>query len=216
MRLRLLASFAGLAVLALAAPAAQAAPRAATIGPDALTASWDGATATGLNVTWFTDSVRKTGKCGSTQQDYCDDTLVHVTAGPGNVFADDASLKFRIADYAPALSDFDLRVYEADETGTPLGYAGSPTSETSESSPLGGDDPRNTSVGDFEYKTVTPVGADAYYLVRVVYFTVAQGTYKGTATLSANPGVPAPAPEPAVSVKKAAKKQRVAGGARRF
>lgn len=183
MRLRLLAPFAALALLAASAPSASAAARTVTLGPGAATATWTGAKASGLNVSWFTDSINKSGRCGSSLQDYCDETLIHLTAGPAG-FSPGAQASFRIEGFSPQASDFDLRVYESDASGALGTYLGSPTSDNAGSSKLGDLDPRNTWIGDYETVGAVPFGTDAYYLMRVVYFTVADGTYQGKVRLT--------------------------------
>jgi hypothetical protein len=175
---RLVAIVGAAVAVAMAAPAAQAAPRKATVTPTAK-AAWNGTTAVGLNGTWFTDSLRPSGACGKDTQNYCDDTLVHFTSTTAPA---DSYLTFRIDGFQP-VSDFDLRVYLADSTGEPIEYLGSPTGDVTKTSPAGSDDPRNTWIGDYESKTVNALPGD-YYLVRVVYFTVANDAYKGSVTWS--------------------------------
>src|SRR4051794_8709941 len=163
-----------LVAVAVLAPAAQAAPRKATVTPTA-PAKWTGKTATGFNATWFTDSVRASGQCGSDATNYFDDTLVKFTGTPSG----DSFLKFRIDGFQP-FSDFDLRVYRSDPSGEPIEYLGSPTGDITTTSPLGANDPRATAAGDYETKSADFALPGDYYLVRVVYFTVASDSYKGS------------------------------------
>src|SRR3954447_11711679 len=99
------------AAVAVAAPAAQAAPRKETVTRTAR-AAWRGPVASALNPTWFTDSLRHTGQCGSDPQTYCDDTLVRYKTNS----TAPAALIFRIDGFQP-VSDFDLRVYLSDAAG---------------------------------------------------------------------------------------------------
>jgi hypothetical protein len=165
--------------LASVAPAASAAPLQ-ILTPTTPTASWAGERATGTNVSFVTTDLFEP-KCSRDIQTYCDDTLVKVSfAEPTS-----ATLRFRLDGFDPQLSDFDLRVYQTNSTGFPLVYRGSPTSsDISETSPLGADDPRYTSFGDYENKIVSVSQGTRYYLVRIVYFAVVNGTYTGSATLT--------------------------------
>jgi hypothetical protein len=178
---RLIAVAGAAAAVTMAAPAAEAAPRAVTVSPEKKTVAWDGLPGPGLNVTWFTDSLRPTGQCGADVNNFCDETLVHFDSDEDIT---PSTLKFRMEGFAQ-YSDFDLRVYESDESGEPLNYLGSPTSDNSQTSQLGSNDPRNTFIGDFESLEVADPLPDSYYLVRVVYFTVAPNeSYKGSVTFT--------------------------------
>jgi hypothetical protein len=194
-RAALVAALLGLAV---SAAAASAAPRAVEATPTTA-AKWDGVKTTGANVSWFTDSLRPSGKCDTAgPTSYCDDILVHFTAAE---LAEGAALKFRIEGFDPLPSDFDLRVYRSDATGEAGEYLDSPEGDfasgpyPTDGSPLApvGEvlfPNLETSSSDFETKIVDladtvdeETGAsDAYFLVRVVYFAVADGTYKGSAS----------------------------------
>jgi hypothetical protein len=181
MKNRFVAAACAVAAVALAAPAAQAAPRAVSVTPDQPSAAWDGLPGPGLNVTWFADSLRPMGECGADVNNYCDDTLVHFTTDDEDQEITASTLKFRMEGFSH--SDFDLRVYESDETGEPITHLGSPASDNSQTSPLGANDPRNTFIGDYETVTVADPLPDSYYLVRVVYFTVAPDeSYQGKVT----------------------------------
>ncbi|MCW2992046.1 MAG: hypothetical protein JWM73_2640 [Solirubrobacterales bacterium] len=185
---------AALAGLALAAPAVAAPDRSVAIDPAAPAVSWDGAAGTGLNTSFFLDGTApgQTGTCAKDPNTMCETTLVHVTGddiGAGSV-------KFRIDGFQP-ISDFDLRVYTSDETGAPGDDISDPHGDVADSSPLGTSDPRHTSAGDYETTTIDlgeyldgaggPL--DAYFLVEVPYFIVAQDTYAGHATLTSTPFV---------------------------
>lgn len=165
----------------------------ATLADGTIAAEWEGLELSGANTSFFLDGLATTGSCADTDAtDYCDTTLVQVdpdlvlgTAKP--------TLTFRIEGFRP-VDDFDLRVYESNAAGEARTYLGSPESDNEKTSPLGDLDLRNTGAGDFETKVVTGVKPGRYYLVEVVYFAVAQGSYTGKATLT---GVPAqPEPEP--------------------
>lgn len=178
MKLRTIA-LAGAATLAAAAPAA-ASPDA-TVTPDAPVATWNGPAANGLNTSFFLDGIATTGSCANTdEQTRCDSTKVFIDA---DTYASNAKLTFRIEGFRQ-VDDFDLRVYDLGTKPNSAGtYLGSPTStDVSNSSPLGSDDPRYTSAGDFENKEVTGIKADRWYRVDVVYFATAGGTYTGKVT----------------------------------
>lgn len=189
------------AALAAAAPSALAsADQSVSPGEATSKASWTSPVGSGVNTSFFLDSFTKGGKCGavSDPQTACDQTVVHVTGNLGV----DSTLTFRIDGFLPT-SDFDIRVYEADEDGTPEAYLGSPTStDNDETSPLGSNDPRHTGAGDYENKVVA-VGnyadpetgdIDQKFVVMVPYFLVLNDSYKGHATLTATEFV-APADE---------------------
>lgn len=189
---RPLALLVALAGLAVAAPA-NAADRTVTVTPAATVADWAGPTTNGLNVTFLVDGPGPTaGACGKDLQSYCDTTLVHVLAD--NV-AEGSQIKFRIDGFSQA-SDFDLKVFASDETGAADGELGSPTGDSAADSPFNGTpaeglDPRSTAAGDYE-TNIEDLGdardpdtgaVDAYYLVQIPYFMVANDTYAGHATL---------------------------------
>ena len=183
--LALLAAVGGLAC----APAAHAAAdHTVTVSPDALKADWAGATSSALNTSFFLDGTApgQKGTCAKDPNTMCETTLVHAT---GDALGG-GKLTLRIDGFAQ-YSDFDLRAYESDASGTVGKYLGSPTSDNSKTSPLGGNDPRNTAAGDYESKAIDIGGyldetgkLDAYFLVEVPYFIVANDSYKGHATLS--------------------------------
>lgn len=191
---RTLALLVALAGLAVAAPA-NAADRTVTVTPAAPAVSWAGPLTNGLNLTFLVDGPGATkAACGKDLQNYCDTTLVHVLAD--NV-AEGMRIKFRIDGFGQA-SDFDLKVYASDETGAADGELGSPTGDAAASDPFNGTpaagkglDLRQTAAGDYETNILDlgdardpDTGAvDAYYLVQVPYFMVANDTYAGHATL---------------------------------
>lgn len=187
-----------LALLALAAPSAMAAPRTATVTPESAVATWDGARANGANVSWFTDSLRPSGVCDTTDaRSYCDDTLVHFTA---DELVEGAQLQVRIEDFDSIASDFDLRVYTSNVEGEAVEYLGSPDGDFNSDHPTDGTQLApvgdaafpllGTSLTDFETKVVdlaptaveNSVAANGYFLVRVVYFAAANSKYEGSAT----------------------------------
>lgn len=182
-------------LICLIAVPASAAPRTTeALSSTNLEANWQGATASGVNTSYFLDSFTGRGTCASTDaQSYCDATLVHVD--PKIVTDGATTITFRIEDFGKAADDFDLRVYRSDAGGARLEYLGSPTGDIAKTSPLGDLDPRHTFMGDYETKVVTDIRAADYYLVEVVYFTVAESSYKGRATIANLP--PQPEPEPA-------------------
>ncbi len=172
-----------LAALALAAPAS--ASPTVTISPTSA-ATWTGPVGNGANVSHFADlgvgPSQLRGKCGSDLQTNCDITLVHITGAPTS----GGSVKFRIDGFQP-YSDFDLRVYGSDASGEQYEDLTAPQGDVAASSPLGSDDPRHTSAGDFETTEVSlsgyVSGGQAWFLVKVPYFLVANDTYTGHATL---------------------------------
>lgn len=197
-RSALLAALAGLAALAPSALASDA----QSVDTTTTKADWTGAAGNGLNTSFLLDGLAgQKGTCGplSDLRTACDATVVHVTG----IVGEGSTVTFRIDGFLP-ISDFDLRVYTSDAEGNADTYLDSPTStDVSESSPLGSDDPRYTSAGDYENKVVdvaqfadAETGViDQYFVVQVPYFLVAQDSYDGHATLAAKPFV-APEPEP--------------------
>jgi hypothetical protein len=169
-------ALAGLATLGVAAPAA-ASPDV-VLTPAAPEVKWAGPTATGFNTSWFADSLAGGGTCANTsEQTRCDSTLIEVKA---DRVASNAGLRIDMDGFRPT-DDFDLRVYDLGTKPKSAGtYLGSPTGTTAgDASPLGSNDPRYTSAGDFEYKVVTGIKPGRFYRVDVVYFAVASGTYNG-------------------------------------
>jgi hypothetical protein len=187
---------AALAGLGLAAPAGAATDNSVAVTPAAPTADWTGAVGSGLNTSFFLGGTGPIpdGACAKDPNTMCESTLVHVTGdgiGAGSV-------KFRIDGFQP-VSDFDLRVYTSDATGAPDDDLTAPHGDVADSSPLGTDDPRHSSAGDFE-TTIVDLGTyldgeggpvDQYFLVEVPYFIVAEDSYKGHVTLTTEPYVPA-------------------------
>lgn len=193
MNYRMIAVAVLVAALALTS-SASAAPRAGAVSALQQTHTWTGATASGANTTWFGDFATKGGTCNSAgATTYCDDTLIKLdvlkTSGA-------TQLKFRIQDFGKATDDFDLRVHRSDEYGTVGPYLGSPAGDIAMTSPLGSDDPRHTFIGDFETKVISDVRPGDYYLVRVVYFAVAESNYKGSVQILNLPPQPDPTPTP--------------------
>lgn len=184
---------AALAGLAAASPAAADADRTVGVSPDAPSADWAGETGSGLNTSFFLDGTGPlAGTCAKDPNTLCDSTLVHVTGEE----IGDGLLTFRIDGFQP-YSDFDLRVYESDATGEPGTDLSDPHGDVAASSPLGELDPRHTSIGDFE-TTEIQLGpyldgeggpADAYFLVEVPYFLVANDTFAGHVKLATTPFV---------------------------
>lgn len=182
--------------LAIAAPASAAIDRTVTVSPGETTgtATWTGATGSGLNTSYLLDGIGPfTGTCGSLDdpQTACETTLVHVTGDP----VGSGTVTFRIDGFLP-VSDFDLHVFASNAAGDAEGDAPTPTGD-SQSSPLGDDDPRATSAGDYETVTMPISGEgeplDSYFLVQVPYFAVANDAYTGHVKVEATPYV---APEP--------------------
>lgn len=175
--------------LALAAPAGAALTRTVDVTPTTR-ADWTSPLGSGLNLTWLANTGPAKGACGTDPQNYCELTLVHVTAKDVAT----AALTFRIDGFGPA-SDFDLRVYASDPQGTFSGKTVASPKGDSTKGPLGGDDPRNTAAGDFETVELVADDAidfetnklDAYYLVMVPYFTVFNDKYSGHVSLATTP-----------------------------
>jgi hypothetical protein len=193
----------GLAAVGIGAlaPAALASPNQ-SVSPAKLKSDWTSPTATGLNTSFFLDGTApgQKGTCGAMDnpQTACDKTLVHLTG----VVGEGSSLKFRIDGFLP-VSDFDIRVYTADEKGAEETYLGSPTdTDICSSSQLGCDDPRYTGPGDYENKVVDAFQyadpetgvVDQWFAVEVPYFIVSSDAYQGHVALTATEFVP-PAPE---------------------
>lgn len=186
---RRLLALAFLAGATCAAPASAATfDHNATLSPDAATATWTGATSTALNTSFFLDGTApgQKGTCGKDPNTMCENGLVHVVASG----VSGGQAVFRIDGFQP-YSDFDLRVYSADDQGAPDGDSISPTGDNEGTSPAGGNDPRNTGAGDFETTTVDLSGyvdeagnLDAYFLIQVPYFTVVNDSYKFSAKLA--------------------------------
>src|SRR3954447_23079586 len=149
---RRISALLALAASALIVPAAHASP-GQELNPAKPTVKWTSAAGTDLNVTWLVDSLHPTGQCGADVYRFCDETLVHFTTP---LLADGTQLKFRIENFNPVASDFDLRVYESDATGAADRYLGGATGDTATTSPLKGNDPRSTAAGDPETKVVDP------------------------------------------------------------
>lgn len=184
------AAVGGLTALALAAPAAQAAPdRTLTLTHAAPEATFTSAPASGLNTSFFLDGTATTGACGKTDANRCEETLVFVDSD----FLTSPRITFRMEGFSAA-SDFDLRVYRSNEKGEALEKLGRPESDAVATSPLGSLDPRSTGPGDFETTPLTGVKRGQHYLMQVVYFAVANDKYTGKITLSKTKADPEPAP----------------------
>jgi hypothetical protein len=187
---RSLALLAALGGLACAPAAHAAADHTINLSADKLTDSVTGATTMGFNTSWLayeTSNKAPAPSCKAGSPDtQCETTLIHVTAT--NVGSGTLTLRL---DGFQQYSDFDLKSFDSDATGTMIKNLGSPVSDNSKSSPLGSLDPRNTSAGDFETKTIALGGyvnevgdLDAYFLAAIPYFMVANDSYKLTATVS--------------------------------
>jgi hypothetical protein len=147
-----------LVALAFVAPGASAADRNVEVTP-AAPATWDGASATGANVTYDTDDG---GPCGKTPANYCDTTLVNVNVGSDFWATRGGGVQFSLDNYRPNRgSDFDMFIYRSDAEGNRGPLVGSSA-----------DVP-----GAPEQFTVKE--GSGYYLVHVVYFAVTQSTYTG-------------------------------------
>ena len=192
MKLRTLIAALFVGALSMQWPAAAAPARTNSVTALEPTAVWAGMKTSGANTSFLT-SLAKPAACSTNPETYCDDTLVKL-----DVLNTDAQtrLKFRIADFGKPTDDFDLRVYRSDASGTVGAYLGSPVGDVASTSPLGSDDPRYTGPGDFETKIVSGVAPGDYYLIRVVYFAVADSTYKGSVTIEGLPPQPEPTPTP--------------------
>jgi hypothetical protein len=194
--LALLATIGGLAC----APAAHAAAdHNVTVTPASPTAHLTGATASGLNNGWFLTELPAAGgkapapTCGKDPNTMCESTLVHMT-GDGGIGS--GTITFRI-DSFQQYSDFDLKTYESNAAGDRVKNLGSPKYDPTATSPLPVD-ALGSANGDYETKTV-PLsdyldGAggpfDAYFLIQVPYFMVANDSYKLHVTLATEPFVP--------------------------
>lgn len=150
--------------LALAAPAAAEKPeRKVTLErPGPGPATWDGATASGLNQLFDAE----TGEpiCGDEIDDQCDTTLLRVRVPDDFWKSRGGGVEVSIGDYFPnAASDFDLYVYESNREGK----RGDLIEVSAGPSGL----PEQVEVPE----------ADGYYLVEVVYFAVTESRYSGSA-----------------------------------
>jgi uncharacterized repeat protein (TIGR01451 family) len=158
----LLAAFAVTVLsILLSASIARAAPdRTGTVTPSS-PFTWDGALASGANVTYSS----QTGEpCGKTPADYCDVTLLNVNVDPSYWTTHGGGVQISIGNYRPdTASDFDLYVYKSDASGTRGQLVGS-------SGDVAGR-PERTTVAN----------ASGYYLIQVVYFAVAASQYSGRA-----------------------------------
>lgn len=110
---------AALSALVFAAPASASFDHNLSITADHTSDGWTSADGSGANVSNNTDGLPRNPApytCGKDPNTYCDTALVHLVltdVGGGNV-------KVRLDGFKPT-SDFDLRVYPADETGAPTG-----------------------------------------------------------------------------------------------
>ncbi|HMJ94859.1 MAG TPA: sialidase family protein [Thermoleophilaceae bacterium] len=151
-----LASVVALAILPAAS--ALAADRSGTV-TDTTPFEWDGVQATGTNTAYD-------GATGDpcpatpprTPTDQCDVTLLQVNSALfGGV-----QVSIESNGDTPGADDFDLYVYESDAAGTRGALVGS-----------------SASTGDAESTAID--AASGYYLVQVVYFSVVNDSYHGTA-----------------------------------
>jgi hypothetical protein len=178
---------AAFASLALIPAAALAAPDRSLVltgaGPKL---SWDGASASGANTSFNLVE----GECGKAQNNYCEESLVFLNTNN----ASGVTLK-AVMDGFSQTNDFDLKVYKSNAAGAAEGdEIGERSTVVSDTSPLGTDDPRYTGPGDFE--TVTVAGAKGYFLIRVIYFAVNNGAYKGTVEITGAPAGGGTTPPP--------------------
>ena len=181
---------AALLALAAAPATALAADRTIAVDPSAPTATWEGAAAPGLNVSFYEGETTGLSECGKDLQNHCDDTLVHFTA-PFEV--DESNLKFRIDGFSAG--DYDLRVYASDAEGTEGEFID--TGDGEGNGPAGAVLP--TFFGDFEHYS-TFAEPDSWYLVRVVYFTApGHEGYTGTVSWTGSELIPEDEGGPAAS-----------------
>ena len=143
MRTGLIALLAGLAL----APAAQAAPdRSITLTADAPTATWTSADGTGINPWNQADQAPNAPvghACTKSPHQYCDTALVRVQLQDLS-----GTVSFRIEGFQNR-SDFDLRVYEADDQGNATSEYITPSGDGNGLVPL------ETFFGDWETSTAT-------------------------------------------------------------
>ena len=193
---RLLALLAAVGGLACAPAAHAAADHAIDLSPGDAPKVVNGVTTVGFNTSWLlyeTSTKAPAPVCGKDPNTMCESTLVHVTGDD----IGDGTLTLRLDGFQP-YSDFDLKSYESDASGTQGKKLASPVGDVTKSSPLGGSDPRQTAAGDFETTTLQlgdyldgeggPL--DAYFLIEIPYFMVPNDTYRLTATLATTPFVP--------------------------
>ncbi len=162
---------------------AQADPpsRVVTIGPSSDPQAWVGDTATGANVNYdFSAGEPCTDTDGGADPEYCDLTLLHVdlSSNPDLWSPRTGGVEIRLDEYSPEANDFDLQVFESDANGTKgrlLGSSGGPA-------------------GAHERTTIKE--PDGYYLIQVVYFAVANGSYRGTVELFTRDRAPRDVDEP--------------------
>lgn len=162
----------------LIAPSAHAeADRTGTVSTATPAFAWDGALATGYN------TAREPDACSHDVQTYCDQTLIKVDVPDGGVgelrVVTDGYFgpQCTPADGQNAPCDFSLWLYASDASGRAGRSLGSSVNDSGEPEEL-------------TYKKAVA----GYYLVVVYYYTVAQSSYRGTATLA---GVVTPTPAPA-------------------
>lgn len=166
---------------------AQAAPDRTMTVANGKSATWTGATATGMNqYYWDPAGVGPAGpvedhKCTKDVQYYCEVILVKFENPFTEAELADPKKKFKeraativLDNFSPAfpVSDFDLLVYESDANGTvgPL---------IDSDGAIGPTD--NTEQVDFTI-TTTRTEPAVYVLAHVVYYQVVNGNYKGTVT----------------------------------
>jgi hypothetical protein len=158
----------------LAAVAAAQPDRTGTVTPDT-PFSWDGPSAVGHNEDYDGASGVP---CGDTDADRCDETLIDADAG--NFYdTSGGGVEFSIGNYDVPDSDFDLYVYESDETGTLGNLVGSSAGPA----------------GDEEAVAIPE--ASGHYLVRVIYWDVDPASgYDGQAEFFRRAKFPADIDEP--------------------
>jgi hypothetical protein len=143
--------------------------------------TWDGVQAVGLNANYFGlaggDAVVPPGTCSRAILTRCETILFELSnpltaeeIAAGKTFKN-ATATVTISDYQPfPASDFDLRAFASDATGTPYDQIGQ-----------SGANPGEPETISASVKT-TITQPKAYVLVHVVYFAVPNSFYKGTLT----------------------------------
>jgi hypothetical protein len=176
-----------IAVMAWAAPAT-AAPDYQGVAVAGQPYVWNGTVATGVNVAW----VQGDGTCTKTPDTYCDqvlirydmpipDDMIPAPTDQEQVVFFDSTGQIKIDTYAPfPLCDFDLYAYSSDASGA--------RGDELDSSGEAAGTAEAVSAPVESIATVYPDGTvlkseSTYVLAIIVYFTVPQSNYKGTAKL---------------------------------
>jgi uncharacterized repeat protein (TIGR01451 family) len=140
-------------------------PEVIEVTPENSPQSWQGDTATGTNVNYDFSAGEPCHESPPADPEYCDIRLLRVNVPAEFWDAQAGGIEVRLDDYLPPGSDFDLQIFESDEHGTKGRLVAS----------------SGNSPGLPERTTITE--ASGYYLMQIVYFAVASGTYTGTAEL---------------------------------